>query len=648
MILLLLILIALYFGKTLFPSSSQIIYGGDLLTQFYFWKGYLVENLKSGIIPFWNPYLFSGTPFLAHPGTSFFYPGTLLFILLPLNFAFSWNYFLHAIIGGIGVIYLVKRYTSDRIAILLSACLFVLSGYFAARIYAGHVDLFTTAVWIPWVLWSFQRYLESKEIRKLWLPTLFITLEILAGYQAYVLFTFELLFAYTVYHTRFKKLLLSLLPIIFAVLISAIQWLPTAELSRLSIRGRGLPYELATWGSLPVSALRLFFLPLDRNELNKISFNLGGGPLPNPFDHFIGGLSIIFIIGYILIVFFGKIFKLKIAIWKVGRDFWFFLLISLVFLWISMAFYVSPNLHGLLYRLVPFYRFIRIPLQHLIIPVVLVPVMVGLLVSKIGNKILKLALFFMFIAELIIFDRQYLFLTKLPEDSYNPQLINVLRDNLKGDRFLPNYRVVSPLVSSLDLNASLKYKFYSTSGYDPVILDNYYSFIDSSNGSDTSSILYYNVEIPPIKLKDETLRFLNIRYILEEKDNSWSLRENNEVRPRYFLENGIDDKSCLTDLTNQVKEEERSINKVRLKVTTDCPATLSSSEVYYPGWKAEVDGKKADIVQNNLAFRSINLPSGTHMLNFYYQPDIYYLGGGISLLGISGLIIVMRMRKNYE
>ena len=659
MILLLLILIILYFGNTLLPSSSQVIYGGDLLTQFYYWKGYLTENVRSGIIPFWNPYLFSGTPFLAHPGTSFFYPGTLLFILLPLNFAFSWNYFLHAIIGGIGVIYLVKRYTFDRIAVLLSACLFVLSGYFTARIYAGHVDLYTTAVWIPWVFSSFQIYLESGKLKKLWLPIVFITLEILAGYQAYVLFTFELLFSYTIYvlirdklirnrKKLVKKLLFSSLPIVFAVLISAVQWLGTWELSKLSIRGRGLLYELASWGSLPISSLKLFIQPLNRDELNKISFNLGGGHLPNPFDHFMGGLPIIFIIGYILIVLFGKIFKLKIARVKVDRDFWFFLLISLVFLWISMAFYVSPNLHGLLYRLVPFYRFIRIPLQHLIIPVVLVPVMVGLLVSKIGNKILKLALFFMFIAELIIFDRQYLFLTKLPEDSYNPQLISVLRDNLKGDRFLPNYRVVSPLVSSLDLNASLKYKFYSTSGYDPVILENYYSFIDSSNGSDKSSILYYNVEIPPIKLKDETLRFLNIRYILEEKDNSWSLLENYEVRPRYFLENGIDDKSCLTDLTNQVKEEERNINKVRLKVVTNCPATLSSSEVYYPGWKAEVDGKKADIVQNNLAFRSINLPSGTHMVNFYYQPDIYYLGGGISLLGISGLIIVMRMRKNYE
>lgn len=675
MILLLLILIILYFGNTLLPSSSQVIYGGDLLTQFYYWKGYLAENVKSGIIPFWNPYLFSGTPFLAHPGTSFFYPGTLLFILLPLNFAFSWNYFLHAIIGGIGVIYLVKRYTFDRIAVLLSACLFVLSGYFAARIYAGHVDLYTTAVWIPWVFSSFQKYLESGKLKKLWLPTIFITLEILAGYQAYVLFTFELLFSYTIYvlirdkliknrKKLVKKLLFSSLPIVFAVLISAVQWLGTWELSKLSIRGRGLPYELASWGSLPISSLKLFIQPLNRDELNKISFNLGGGLLPNPFDHFIGSFPIILIAGYILLVILSKIFRLRITKIKVNKDFWFFLFMSLFFLWISFANYVSPNLHGLFYNIIPFYRFIRIPLQHLIIPVVLVPLMTGLIMADMKNKFLKILLTLLFIMELIIFDRPYIFLTKLPNLSYNLRLVNYLKENLKEEKLLPHYRVISPVLNSLDLNAAMKYNFYTTSGYDPVILDNYYSYIDLVNGSAKSSILSYNVEIPPLKIEPKSLKALNIGYILKEKetvndlftssatyqkvleDSDWTLYKNTyNLSPYTLIVESADGKECLKDIINEVKILSRRINRVELKVTNTCSSILSSSDVNYPGWSAEVDGKQADIIPNNLAFRSVSLSAGTHIVNFYYKPVIYYLGGGISILGLLSMFIVMRLTE---
>src|SRR3990167_8418215 len=99
---LLFLLVFLFIGKALFPNPDQIIYGGDLITQFYFWKVYLAENLRQGIIPFWNPYNFSGTPFLAHPAVAAFYPATLLYLIFPLNIAFSWNYFIHLLIGALG------------------------------------------------------------------------------------------------------------------------------------------------------------------------------------------------------------------------------------------------------------------------------------------------------------------------------------------------------------------------------------------------------------------------------------------------------------------------------------------------------------------------------------------------------------------
>src|SRR3989344_4001948 len=141
-ILIITLLAGLFLGKTLFPSNNQIIYGGDLLSQFYYWKGFLKDSIGKGVIPFWNPYNFSGTPFLPHPGIAAFYPLTLVFLLLPLNLAFSWTIYFHLLIAGTGMYLLSRRY-ADKLISLISALIFMFSGYFAARIYAGHIDLLT-------------------------------------------------------------------------------------------------------------------------------------------------------------------------------------------------------------------------------------------------------------------------------------------------------------------------------------------------------------------------------------------------------------------------------------------------------------------------------------------------------------------------
>lgn len=48
-------------------------------------------------------------------------------------------------------------------------------------------------------------------------------------------------------------------------------------------------------------------------------------------------------------------------------------------------------------------------------------------------------------------------------------------------------------------------------------------------------------------------------------------------------------------------------NAVRLLVLTD---------IYYPSWKAFIDGKQVDIVQVDFAFRGVLIPKGMHKLEF--------------------------------
>lgn len=634
-------------SRVLFPENGKMVYGGDLILQFYYWKGFLADSIHQGVIPFWNPYLFSGTPFLAHPGVAPFSPGTVLFLLLPLNSSFSWIYFVHFIIAGVGMYYFARNYC-DRLTSVISSVTFICGGYFAARIYAGHLDLFTTAVWIPWV---FAFFLRKKIIG----TTGFLIFLILAGYSAYFIFTAEFLGLYSFFiYLREKKNILTnaknlFFPIIFAFFITAPAWMPTYELAKNSIRGSGLPYDIASWGSLPLSGIKLFLNPLDRSELNKISFNLGGGPKENPFDHFVGVTPIIVLIGGILVSLLSRLSFVTRKIKKIftfPSDFWFFILISFFFIWISFGYFSPVNIHKILYDFLPMYRMIRIPLQHLILIVVLVPILIGIIINKLP-VFMRVLIGITIFTELILWGKPFIFTTPIPDSSIDGKLVSNLVNNPPGSRVLALYRVVSPVLSDMDLNAYLKYRIFSTSGYDPVILKNYFDFIaSSSNLSD--AVVNYNVEIPPVLLKKDLISFLGINEIVAEKGaevaknlpdfylagegKTYNLYKTSNDYKYYSLLNNSDKSGC----GEKAGMIQSSLNSYVFKTESGCDSIFATSIPFYPGWKVFVDSKEKPFYFINSSFDGVSIPSGSHQIEIKYIPSIYYLAVLVSLMGLLG------------
>jgi len=59
-------------------------------------------------------------------------------------------------------------------------------------------------------------------------------------------------------------------------------------------------------------------------------------------------------------------------------------------------------------------------------------------------------------------------------------------------------------------------------------------------------------------------------------------------------------------------------------------------DAYYPGWKAEVDGKPVEIYRADGFFRAVKIPAGKHVITFSYFPDIFrnslYVSGAGFLL----------------
>ena len=82
----------------------------------------------------------------------------------------------------------------------------------------------------------------------------------------------------------------------------------------------------------------------------------------------------------------------------------------------------------------------------------------------------------------------------------------------------------------------------------------------------------------------------------------------------------------------------------------DAPANsfLVASEVWYPGWKAYIDGRKTDIYRTDYVLRGVAFPKGRHSLVFKFSPDTYHAGVAISLLALAflGSVFTWRYRSS--
>lgn len=67
------------------------------------------------------------------------------------------------------------------------------------------------------------------------------------------------------------------------------------------------------------------------------------------------------------------------------------------------------------------------------------------------------------------------------------------------------------------------------------------------------------------------------------------------------------------------------------------------SEIYYPhGWKASIDGKEVAIARVDYLLRAVSIPSGTHKIEFRFEPDSIKKGDMISLaIGIISWLLLL-------
>jgi hypothetical protein len=83
-------------------------------------------------------------------------------------------------------------------------------------------------------------------------------------------------------------------------------------------------------------------------------------------------------------------------------------------------------------------------------------------------------------------------------------------------------------------------------------------------------------------------------------------------------------------------------NQVRLAVHTDARALLVLSDVYYPGWHADVDGERTPLYRTDATFRGIIVPPGSHIVRMRFWPRSLQVGLGLAAAGLLALLAACR------
>jgi len=95
---------------------------------------------------------------------------------------------------------------------------------------------------------------------------------------------------------------------------------------------------------------------------------------------------------------------------------------------------------------------------------------------------------------------------------------------------------------------------------------------------------------------------------------------------------------------------------IKIQATSTGNNLLFISEIYYPEWKAFIDGRETEIFKTNYAFRSIVVPKGNHTIELKYESRGFNTGKELSLASnifvalvlVLGIYLELRKKKKTE
>lgn len=249
---------------------GEVLFWGTPLLQFYPWRDFAVMEYLSGRVPLWNPHVGLGAPLAANLQSGVFYPLNIVYFLLPIERAMTVTLLSHVALAGLFMYAFSRVLGISRGGALVGGVTFMFSGYVVAR--AGFLSMTSAVAWLPALflcIEGLQRALSSERRAQaiLWMSGLAgaTGMALLAGHLQVAYYS---LLAAGAYHLLRSAGVIGqenqprplghlwqrggsgALAVALGAALAAVQLYPTLELSRVSERQAGVPYEVATSFSL--------------------------------------------------------------------------------------------------------------------------------------------------------------------------------------------------------------------------------------------------------------------------------------------------------------------------------------------------------------------------------------------------------------
>ncbi len=273
---------------------------GDFTDHFLPFSLFQRAEILAGRLPVWNPYTFSGHPFLADIQAAVFYPisNLVLGLTLPWGDAMSRLYWLQVeallqiALAGFFTCLLARDLVRSRAAAFLAGCLFAFSGYLTGYP-ALQTAVLRTAIWLPLVLWCLRRaFADGARWRWTIAAALAYTIAFLGGHPQTFLFLSYCVAGWIVvllatgagvhrapasapYRVRVSRQLTKIAAFYAIFLgLSAAQLWPSLEFTSLSVRS-GMDYASAS-GGFPLKDTWQLFAPGIRSQFSPLFVSILG------------------------------------------------------------------------------------------------------------------------------------------------------------------------------------------------------------------------------------------------------------------------------------------------------------------------------------------------------------------------------------
>ena len=105
-----------------------------------------------------------------------------------------------------------------------------------------------------------------------------------------------------------------------------------------------------------------------------------------------------------------------------------------------------------------------------------------------------------------------------------------------------------------------------------------------------------------------------------------------------MVEEQFNFKANRIDPSASVEIARLTARELEVKVVSNAPTFLVTSDVFYPGWRVTVDDAPAHLYQTDYALRGVPVPAGTHLVRFEFHPASLYYGILVSALSLLLLI----------